>query len=281
MSLRHPIGLGKTQSSPAAEKSPPAARKPFAQIDHDIASDPRLTPVDVRVLLALLFYARAAATCWPSDRSIGERVGRSISTVQRSLRRLAQLGLIERHATAENPVGRVLVLLWRQRPTPMSSVTDPRIAAISDECRSKRDEERPRAGGQVEPTATGGTTEGDPAAERQQLEAWLASGDPVLRRIAKAGLATAGVVEPAGIGPAPVAAELSPIGDKPAADCDRAPVTVTSAARPEPAPGRHRPPDHILGVTKMMPAKPVCPVSTNFVIPRKWSSGIMASTSTG
>jgi len=36
---------------------------PFAQLPHDIAADPRLTPVDTRVLLALLFWARDKAAC--------------------------------------------------------------------------------------------------------------------------------------------------------------------------------------------------------------------------
>lgn len=36
---------------------------PFAQLPHHIAADPRLTPVDVRVVAALLFWARDKASC--------------------------------------------------------------------------------------------------------------------------------------------------------------------------------------------------------------------------
>src|SRR3954462_2756795 len=90
---------------------PPDRRKssvPFAALPHDIAADPRLTPTDVRVLLALLFWARSSATCWPSDPSIGSRIGRSVGTVQRSLRRLVDLALSERRPD-DNPTGRLIV----------------------------------------------------------------------------------------------------------------------------------------------------------------------------
>src|SRR3954467_4886384 len=99
---------------------PPDRRKtvvPFAALPHDIAADPRLSPTDVRVLLALLFWARSSSSCWPSDPSIGCRIGRSVGTVQRALRRLVAFGLIERKL-ADNPTGRLIVLLWRQRSTP-------------------------------------------------------------------------------------------------------------------------------------------------------------------
>ena len=84
---------------------------PFAQLPHDIAADPRLTPVDVRVLLAIVFWARDKAACWPCDASIAARVGRSVSTVQRSLRRLQALGLVQRDQVPQsdaNRTGRVL-----------------------------------------------------------------------------------------------------------------------------------------------------------------------------
>jgi hypothetical protein len=77
---------------------------PFAQLPHDLAADPRLAPVDVRVIAALLFWARDKDSCWPCDRSIASRVGRSVSTVQRSLRRLQALGLVDREQVP--PVGR-------------------------------------------------------------------------------------------------------------------------------------------------------------------------------
>ncbi len=94
----------------------PCKPPPFAQLPHDIAADPRLTPVDVRVVAALLFWARDKAACWPCDRSVAARVGRSVSTVQRALRRLQALGLVHRDKvpqTDANRTGRILRLQWR------------------------------------------------------------------------------------------------------------------------------------------------------------------------
>src|SRR5262245_54577883 len=106
-----------TFSSTVRAPDPPGKSVvPFAQLPHDIAADPRLTPTDVRVLLALLYWARGKPSCWPSDRSIGLRVGRSVGTVQRSLRRLEALGLIDRRKVDSNPTGRELVLRWRATP---------------------------------------------------------------------------------------------------------------------------------------------------------------------
>src|SRR3954467_4597123 len=89
---------------------------PFAPLPHHIAADPRLTPTDVRVLAALLFWARDKASCWPCDASIAGRVGRSVGTVQRSLRRLVRLGVIAREKVPPgdgNRTGRVIRLLWK------------------------------------------------------------------------------------------------------------------------------------------------------------------------
>jgi hypothetical protein len=40
---------------------------PFAALPHHIAADPRLTAVDIRVLAALLFFAKDKPVAWPSD----------------------------------------------------------------------------------------------------------------------------------------------------------------------------------------------------------------------
>lgn len=100
-------------ANPTTKRQP----EPFAALPHHIASDPRLTPTDVRVLLALLFWARNKLVCWPSDRSIGERTGRSMGTVQRSLRKLEALGLIARDPSPENVTGRIISLRWKS-PSP-------------------------------------------------------------------------------------------------------------------------------------------------------------------
>ena len=88
-------------------------RPPFAMVPHDIAADPRLSAIDLRVLAALLYYARQDPSCRPSDASLGERVHKHPSTIRRSLHRLEELGYIRRSffpASPANPTGRTIYL---------------------------------------------------------------------------------------------------------------------------------------------------------------------------
>jgi DNA-binding Lrp family transcriptional regulator len=102
----------------------------WAMLPHSIAADARLTAVDIRVVLALLYFARSKHTCTPCDQSIGERAGGiSPGTVQRSLRRLESLGYIRRESVApsdRNRTGRVFHLLWRAPRVPGYSHPDAR-----------------------------------------------------------------------------------------------------------------------------------------------------------
>ena len=91
---------------------------PYAKLPHDIAADPRLLAIDVRLLLAIVYHARANATCWPSDTTLGGRIARSRATVQRRLRHLEGLGLIARERTDANPTGRLIRVLWVNREAP-------------------------------------------------------------------------------------------------------------------------------------------------------------------
>src|SRR5512133_4036077 len=84
---------------------------PFAALPHDIAADPRLSPTDLRVLAALLYYARQDPRWYPSDASLAARVHRHPGTVRRCLKRLEDLGYIRREfvqATPANPTGRLI-----------------------------------------------------------------------------------------------------------------------------------------------------------------------------
>jgi Helix-turn-helix domain len=104
-------------------------------LPHDLSADPRLSPTDVRVAAALLFWARSKADCWPADRSIAARAGRSVGTIQRSLRRLEAAGWIAREKTNANPTGRLIQLVWRgasARP-PAALLSDPPAAPARDE----------------------------------------------------------------------------------------------------------------------------------------------------
>lgn len=140
-------------TSPAA----PRVQEPFAALPHHIAGDPRICPCDKAVLLSLLYWARAKDHCWPSDRSIGHRIGRSPATVQRALRRLEQLGLIAREQTDSNRTGRIIRLLWRARSDegpPPSSLREPLRSAMSDEGNSvivKEESQKKTGGSRPEP----------------------------------------------------------------------------------------------------------------------------------
>src|SRR5512135_793551 len=94
---------------------------PFAALPHDVSADPRLTPTDLRVLAALLYYARQDPSCYPSDASIAARVHRHPGTVRRCLKRLEDLGYIKREffpASLENPTGRLIHLICTEPDWP-------------------------------------------------------------------------------------------------------------------------------------------------------------------
>ena len=178
---------------------------PFAQLLHDIAADPRLTPVDVRVVAALLFWARDKAVAWPCDRSIASRVGRSVQTVQRSLKRLQALGLIRREKVEPsdlNRTGRVIHLIWRAahpRATPRSLVSGG--GPLTNERRmgetGREKERQPSDSGHEGPPPTGGDGGGDTPASPEDIALWIrwAEGpDALLAKIGRSGLADAGVM---------------------------------------------------------------------------------------
>jgi hypothetical protein len=128
-----PIAVCTAGSAPARRAA--GAPRPYGALPHDLSADPRLSPTDVRVAAALLYWARSKADCWPSDHSISTRVGRSAGTVQRSLRSLEDAGWIAREKSADNRTGRLIWLLWRSagaRP-PAAPLSDPPAAPARDE----------------------------------------------------------------------------------------------------------------------------------------------------
>ena len=179
------------RTTPTGGKGPLA--RPYAKLPHDIAADHRLLPIDVRLLLALVFFARDRDTCWPSDNTLGGRIGRSRPTVQRRLRHLEALGLIVREKTDANPTGRLIRTLWRTRETPPVSPTAPapRSPVRHELGTGEKDSSAPPSGGQ---------RQGPPTPPRamtaEQVKAhyagWLANpeNDP-LRRLAERRLAEA------------------------------------------------------------------------------------------
>jgi DNA-binding transcriptional ArsR family regulator len=121
---------------------------PFACVPYRIGLAPCLDAVDVRIVVALLHYTKDKVVCWPSDRTIGEHVQRSRSTVQRHLRRLEAAGYIERDKSSNpnNRTGRLLRLTWRcltHETPPVSSVGNPPVSPVRQECENEREKEKP------------------------------------------------------------------------------------------------------------------------------------------
>jgi hypothetical protein len=121
----HPAPAARSRTGQGSRPLPGTQCKtsvPFAALPHDIVSDPRLSPTDLRVLAALFYFARADPSCWPCDHSLADRVHRHPGTVRRALRRLEDLGYIRRAPTRENPTGRLIHLTCKEpdwpRPAP-------------------------------------------------------------------------------------------------------------------------------------------------------------------
>jgi hypothetical protein len=228
---------------------------PFAQLPHDIAADPRLTPVDVRVVTALLFWARDKAAAWPCDRSIAARVGRSVSTVQRALRKLQALGLVQRdkvEPSDRNRTGRIIRLIWRLDrgvghgcPALPSAAADAPRSAVTDEGRSERERERPGSGpGHGSPSRPAGDEAGDGPASAEDIrlwQAWAEGGNHVLAGIGRAALATVGAV-PAGSPPAP-----GRPSDGPSTRVEAAAIVGEAGAPPAPDAATPPPPSGVGG----------------------------------
>ena len=158
-----PVPAGTCTAAPTPSHST-ADDTGWAMVPHTLASDVRLTAVDIRVVLALLYFARSKDTCTSCDQSLGERAGGiSPGTVQRSLRRLESLGYIRRRAVPPsdaNRTGRVICLLWRtgggdcvggnptldqRRATPRAQVSGGSVGAavpVGQRCRTPRSRAR-------------------------------------------------------------------------------------------------------------------------------------------
>ena len=96
------------------------------------------------MLAALFYFARADASCWPSDEALAARVHRHPGTVRRALRRLEDLGYIRREFTRANPTGRLIHLTCKEPdwPRPVPAPTPERRARREVECRARGVERR-------------------------------------------------------------------------------------------------------------------------------------------
>jgi hypothetical protein len=116
--------------------------KPFAALPRFIADDPGIHPTDKAILLALAGFAWGKKSlCWPSNRTLAARVGRTPEHVQRRLVALEAAGLILREPCDTNRTGRTIRLLWRcPSPAPALSLS-PRPALPKEDVIVKETQE--------------------------------------------------------------------------------------------------------------------------------------------
>jgi hypothetical protein len=130
-------------TTPAAD--PRTGRRAFALprgpgLDRLLA-DPNLGSTAKTIATALVkHWAWFKDSCWPSDRTIAQKVGKSPGHVQRCLRQLENAGYILRQRTDEVPTGRLIWLTWRCPTTSNGARGDraPAREGLSAPARDKR-----------------------------------------------------------------------------------------------------------------------------------------------
>lgn len=79
-----------------------------------LLADPQLGSTPKTIAVALVkHWAWSKDHCWPSDRTIAAKIGKSPGHVQRCMRQLDRAGWIRRERTDEVPTGRRIWLTWR------------------------------------------------------------------------------------------------------------------------------------------------------------------------
>jgi hypothetical protein len=131
----NPTAAGRKTWRPENPAAPAAAGAFLRALPRDealdrILSDPALGSTSKAIVVALAHHwAWKRPYCWPSDRTIAAKVGRSPGHVQRCLRELERSGFIRREATPEVPNGRRIWLRWRE-PAPSAGAQTPCAPAL-------------------------------------------------------------------------------------------------------------------------------------------------------
>jgi Helix-turn-helix domain len=118
---------------------------PFAALPHALVADRRLSATMVRLAAILLRYAKSTASCWPSVATLALDLGRCRRTVQYALRGLEAAGWILTRP-ADNPTGRVIILVWRDAPRctpPVQTVGAGPPSAVAPESEKTKTKETP------------------------------------------------------------------------------------------------------------------------------------------
>jgi Helix-turn-helix domain len=187
---------------------PTSARKsrPFAALPHELRKDPALRGKDKAILLAaaLLEYARDKPSCWPSNARLAMDLGCCPRTVQLALRDLQRAGWVRVELGADNPTGRLIILVWREADCapPSPPVARPPMTPVARECRSEGEEKRPEsAAGHESPPPPAG--DGGEEPDLATLHQWAEGNDPILRKIARNRLDELARAAAEAAGPAP------------------------------------------------------------------------------
>ena len=100
---------------------------PFAALPHELRKDPRLKGNRTAIVLAaaLLEYARARDSCWPSNRRLAEDLGCCHQTIRNALAALQAAGWVRVEHGASNPTGRIIWLTWRAKQATPPNRLDP------------------------------------------------------------------------------------------------------------------------------------------------------------
>ena len=249
---------------------------PFAALPHELRKDPRLKGNRTAIVLAaaLLEYARARDSCWPSNRRLAEDLGCCQQTVRNALAALQVAGWVRVEHGASNPTGRVIWLTWRagppsnRVPLPLKPAGEPPLKPVGPESRIvvvEGREESPKLACERSRPETTPTQSPDPEAptplEDQHTTPSrpqpggrgepLAPTPPVTYppqlglSIDPAPVAPTRPVQPrsvAPMGPAPVA-PIGPVQPRPVAPMGPAPVAPIGLVQPRPVAPVVAPPD--------------------------------------
>src|SRR4051812_16059178 len=131
----HPprAGRGTFMTSPTPRNPSPAATRaggyaaalPKDPGLDDILADPTLSSTAKALITVMVKnWAWYKDHCWPSDKTLAAKVGKSVGHVQRCLHELTQAGRIGREKTDEVPNGRRIWLLWRCPGGPIGAQRD-------------------------------------------------------------------------------------------------------------------------------------------------------------
>jgi hypothetical protein len=124
-------GRGKS----ALPRQDPGAKTqslPFAALPHQLRKDPQLKGNRTAIVLAaaLLEYARASDSCWPSNRRLAEDLGCCPQTIRNALAALQAAGWVRVEHGASNPTGRVIWLTWRAKQATPPNQLDPPLKPV-------------------------------------------------------------------------------------------------------------------------------------------------------